>query len=168
MKQLQIINPENVTEDEVKNYRVREAARAVVIDQDGKIAMLHVSKENYYKLPGGGVKEGEDILIALDRECKEEIGCEIEVLSELGMITEYRKIFGLKQTSYCYMAKLKGEKGIPEFTKKEDLKGFKEVWLSYKEAVLMMKESQAVSEEGRMYIVPRDMIVLEEAKNYLN
>lgn len=168
MKQIKLINPENVTEEEVKDYKVREAARAIVVDGEGKVAMLHVSKENYYKLPGGGVEKGEDILLALDRECKEEIGCGIEVISELGMIIEYRKMFGLQQISYCYMAKLKGEKGKPEFTKKESSKGFMEVWLSYEEAVKMIRESSATSKEGELYIVPRDTILLEEAKIYLN
>ncbi|MFA6355353.1 MAG: NUDIX domain-containing protein [Candidatus Paceibacterota bacterium] len=167
MKQIKLINPENVTEEETNDYKVREAARAIVVDKDGKVAMLHVSKENYYKLPGGGVEKGEDILLALKRECKEEIGCEIEVTSELGMITECRKMFGIKQISYCYMAKLKGEKGTPDFTKKESSKGFKEVWFSYEEAVKAMKESQATSKEGRIYIVPRDTFILEEAKTYL-
>jgi len=26
----------------------------------GKIAFLHVTKENYYKLPGGEIEDGED------------------------------------------------------------------------------------------------------------
>ena len=56
MKQLKLINPENVSEEEVKNYSVREAVRAVVFDEDKKVALLYVSKENYYKIPGGGIE----------------------------------------------------------------------------------------------------------------
>jgi hypothetical protein len=50
MKQLAIINPEHVSEEEVKTYATREAARAIVIDAEGKIALLHVSNKGYYKL----------------------------------------------------------------------------------------------------------------------
>jgi 8-oxo-dGTP pyrophosphatase MutT (NUDIX family) len=96
MKLIKIINPENVSEEEVKGYRTREAGRAVVFDDEGKVALLSVSKENYYKLPGGGVEEGEDKITALHRECQEEIGCDVEIVNELGFIVEYRKIFTLK------------------------------------------------------------------------
>ena len=56
----------NVSEEEVKNYRVREAGRAVVMDRDGMIALLHVTKESYYKLPGGGIEETEDKIITIE------------------------------------------------------------------------------------------------------
>ena len=167
MKELKLINPENVTEEEVKGYRVREAARAIVVDEDGKIALLHVTNENYYKLPGGGLEGSEDKLIALQRECQEEIGCDVEVINEIGSIVEYRKIFNLKQTSYCYLAKLKGEKGTPDFTDHEKEKGFKQVWLTYDEAIKSLIESTVANMEGSAYIVPRDTAFLEESKVYL-
>ena len=50
MKDLGLLNPENVSEEEARTYPVREAVRAVVIDNEDKIALLHVSKRNYYKL----------------------------------------------------------------------------------------------------------------------
>ena len=164
MKQLKLINPENVSEEEIKKYLVREAGRAVVVDEDKKIALLHVSKENYYKLPGGGIEEGEDKMSALKRECLEEIGCNVEVINEIGSIVEYRKIFNLKQTSYCYLAKVKGQKGMPDFTENENEKGFEQVWLSYDEALKALTESKATSIEGNSYIVPRDTTFLKEAK----
>ena len=167
MKLLKTINPENVSEEEVKSYRTREAGRAVVFDKDGNVALLHVTNENYYKLPGGGIEEGEDKIIALYRECQEEIGCDVEIIKEIGYIIEYRKIFTLKQTSYCYLAKVKGEKGIPDFTDSEKEKGFEIVWLSYDQAIRVLNESKAGSVEGGSYIVPRDLAFLKESKNYL-
>jgi len=167
MKQLKLINPENVSEEEIKKYLVREAGRAVVVDEDKKIALLHVSKENYYKLPGGGIEEGEDKMSALKRECLEEIGCNVEVINEIGSIVEYRKIFNLKQTSYCYLAKVKGQKGMPDFTEKERNKGFEQIWLSYDEALKALIESKATSIKGNAYIVSRDTTFLKEARKYL-
>ena len=167
MKELKLINPDNVTEEEVKGYDVREAARAVVFDTEVKIALLHVSKENYYKLPGGGLEADEEIIFALERECKEEIGCEIEVINEIGSIIEYRKIFNLKQTSFCYLAKLKGEKGVSNFTDNEKEKGFEPVWLTYDEAIKALTESTVTNMERSSYIVPRDTAFLEKAKEYL-
>ena len=167
MKQLKLINPENVSGEEVKNYKVREATRAVVFDEEGKIVLLHVIKENYYKLPGGGVEETEDKMISLRRECQEEIGCDIDVIGEIGSIVEYRKIFNLKQISYCYLAKIKGQKGTPNFTEDEKNNGFEQVWLPYNEALKVLTKTKATSIEGSAYIVPRDTIFLEEAKKYL-
>lgn len=167
MKLIKIINPEDVSEEEVQSYRTREAGRAVVFDDDNKVALLHVTKENYYKLPGGGIEDGEDKISALYRECQEEIGCDIDIINELGFIVEYRKIFTLKQTSYCYLAKVKGPKGKPDFTDSEKEKGFEVVWLSYEEAIRVLNESKAVSIEGGSYIVPRDIAFIEEARIYI-
>jgi len=168
MKELKLINPENSSEEEVKNYLVREAVRTVVIDEDGMVALLHVSKENYYKLPGGGVEGAEDKITALRRECQEEIGCDIEVIDEIGFIVEYRRIFNLRQISYCYLAKVKGKKGTPKFTNEETKGGFKEIWLTYEDARRALVESEAVTFEGMAYIVPRDLTFLEEARSSHN
>lgn len=166
MKLLKLINPENASEDEVKGYKTREAMRVVAIDGDGKIALLYVGRENYYKLPGGGIEEDEDKdkITALRRECKEEIGCDIEILNEIGYIVEYRKMFNLRQTSYCYLVKVKGEKGKSSPTEEEIKRGCKEVWLSYDDAIKALYESKTTYKEGSLYILPRDIAFLEEAK----
>lgn len=167
MKQLLLINPENVTDEEVKDYPVREAARAIVVDTNNQIALLRVSKNGYYKLPGGGIEESEDRMQALQRECLEETGSEIEVIQEVGSIVEYRKMFHLKQVSYCYLARLKGEKGKPEYTNEELERGFEQVWLPFNEALSTLKRSVTKQVEAREYIVPRDAAFLEAAKKLL-
>jgi len=167
MKELAVINPENASQEEVRTWPVREAARAVVVDRNGKVALLHVSKRNYYKLPGGGLEGTESKFEGLKRECLEEIGCDIEILGEIGSIVEYRKMFSLTQISYCYLAKVKGEKGIPSFMGDEIADGFMPVWLSYKEARHALAQSKATTFEGSAYMVPRDTVFLKEAEKYL-
>jgi 8-oxo-dGTP diphosphatase len=164
MKLLKIINPENVSEGKVNAYPVREAVRAIVVDNEGKVALLHVKKENYYKLPGGGIEESEDKMVALHRECLEEIGCNVEVMSEVGMIVEYRKMYSLKQISYCYLVKVEGEKGDSSFTEEELGREFEQVWLPYEKAADVLSENNATSPEGRDYIVPRDITFLKAVK----
>lgn len=166
-KKLALINPENVSKTEGESYPVREAARAVVIDRQNMVALLHVVNQQYYKLPGGGIEKSEDKETALKRECKEEIGSEIEIVSEIGCIVEYRKIFNLKQISYCYLAKLKGKKGVPSYTDEEMANGFKQIWLPYERALDLISNNAARNIEGRDYIVPRDMLFLKAAQNYL-
>ena len=56
--------------EDKSNIRLREAVRAIVL-RNGKIAILYVSKENYHKLPGGGIEQGENLQEALEREIME-------------------------------------------------------------------------------------------------
>lgn len=163
MKFLLTLNPENATEDEIKLYKTRTAVRAVVFDSEGKIAILNVAKQSYHKLPGGGIEQGENELEALRRECREELGCDIKIYGEVGEIIEYRKIFGLKQISSCYLAKVVGKKGTPEFTLDELADGFQVIWLPPKDAIILFMSETAKNDEGRLYIVPRDRTFLDEA-----
>jgi 8-oxo-dGTP pyrophosphatase MutT (NUDIX family) len=166
MEQIALINPENVSKSEASNYRLREAARAIIFDDQNQIALLHATKNHYYKLPGGGIETGEDRCNALKRECKEEIGCEIEIIGELGFVVEYRKKYELKQISYCYTAKLSGEKGVPDLTESEIAEGFETVWVPYEEAKKLVSESNPTVYEG-MYMVPRDAVILAVAVDFL-
>ncbi|MBO4872758.1 MAG: NUDIX domain-containing protein [Lachnospiraceae bacterium] len=52
---------------------VRDSARSVIIS-DGRIAMVHGLKYDYYKFPGGGIRAGEDPVDAMIRETEEEAG----------------------------------------------------------------------------------------------
>jgi len=113
MRLLKTINPENINEESLHNWQYRKAARAIVFDVEGKVGLLHVKNRNYYKLPGGGIEEGESIELALDRECEEELGMKVKVQSEVGTIVEYRDQYKLHQTSYCYVAKIASEKTTP-------------------------------------------------------
>ncbi|MBQ9827289.1 MAG: NUDIX domain-containing protein [Lachnospiraceae bacterium] len=52
---------------------VRDSARSIII-RDGRPAMIHSMKFDYYKFPGGGIEDGEDPVDALLRETREEAG----------------------------------------------------------------------------------------------
>ena len=63
-----ILNPEHVTEAEAESHYHCEAARTIAIDSNRHIGLLHVTKEGYYKLPGGGIENGKDKITALKRD----------------------------------------------------------------------------------------------------
>lgn len=157
MKLIKLINPEKVLAQEAEKYPTRETVRALVFDESDNIAFLHVTRDQYFKLPGGGMEIGEDHLSALNRECLEEIGCEIEIASEIGKVVEYRKFCNLKQTSYCYLANLKGEKGRPNFMPDEMEEGSKEVWIPKDQALNLLLDYPGITLESSQYIVPRDI-----------
>ena len=146
----------------------REAVRAIIFDQDNNIALLHAAKNNYHKLPGGGVENGEDFVQALRREVMEEVGCEIENIKELGIIEEYRNKFSLHQLSYCFVANVKGEKGIPQLEADEIEEGFETVWLKIDEVVAIIEKEKEREHYASKFITKRDLIFLREVKKFLN
>lgn len=160
-----LINPEHVTTTQADGYRLRLAARAIVFNREGKIALLHVQRHHYYKLPGGGVKEGEDFETALTRECQEEIGCAVQITSVLGSTTEYRKIHGLKQISRCYIAEVTGKIEEPQFTPYEQKLSFAPLWCFPEKAFEWLSETNTKDIEGRDYIMPRDAFFLKKMLN---
>lgn len=141
-------------------YRERRAARALVFDEAGKIALLHVAKRNYHKLPGGGIEAGEDIERALQRELQEEIGCSAKNIRELGVVEEYRQKFSLHQISYCYLAELDGAKGNPHPEESELADGFQPVWLSLEEAIDILESERRVDDYEGRFICRRDLTFL--------
>jgi len=146
------------------DFRKRQAARAIVSDNDGRVVLLHVGKYNYHKLPGGGVEEGEDIEQALERELLEEVGCRVEITGELGEIAEYRDEWDMKQTSYCYLAKQIGEASLPDFTEKELSEGFAVVWAKNIADAISLLEQDTPEEYGGNFIRERDLTFLKAAQ----
>jgi 8-oxo-dGTP diphosphatase len=159
-------NPEKVTNEEVLSYNKREAARAVIFDAEGKVALLHVTRDKYYKLPGGGIEAGESKEDAVKRECLEEVGCYIEVGEYLGELTEYRRQIALNQTSFCYIAKVLGPKGEQHLEPGEIEEGHDLGWYTLEEALTLLRTAEPVDYEGP-FIVARDIVFLTEAKKIL-
>lgn len=142
----------------------RRASRAVVFDVDGNVALLHASKKNFHKLPGGGIEAGEDIETALRREVSEEIGCSVKNLRELGIVEEFRNQWALHQISYCFLADLDGEKGLPHLEEDEIADGFETVWVGIDEAIKILESEAPVEDYEGKFIQLRDLTLLREAK----
>jgi 8-oxo-dGTP pyrophosphatase MutT (NUDIX family) len=166
MRLLRTLNPDNLPPAALETLKLRQAARAIVFDDQQNIALLHVEKGGYYKLPGGGVEDGEDLIAALKRECLEELGCRVAVERELGFIIEYRGTHNLKQESYGCIAQLVGTKGIPSFTKKERADGFTVVRVPLYRAIDLVSQANIEDDQGR-FIVPRELVFLREAEALL-
>ncbi|MBB4826827.1 ADP-ribose pyrophosphatase YjhB (NUDIX family) [Sporosarcina luteola] len=69
--------------------RIRNSAKAIIVE-DGKLLALkmHENSGTYYILPGGGQEHGETLHQALRRECREEIGADVEI-GDLIFVREY-------------------------------------------------------------------------------
>ncbi len=80
----------------------RNSARSIII-KDGKIAMIHSLKYDYYKFPGGGIENGEDPVEAMIRETREEAGLIVVPGSvrEYGYVHRIQK--GNKDATECFI-----------------------------------------------------------------
>ena len=149
-------------EEKGVKYKIRKSARAVLFDGD-KIAILHVSKYGYHKLPGGGVKKEENLIDGLKREILEETGCTAEIKDEIGLIIEYRDEFEQIQISYCYFAKVIHNHQEQNFTEKEKSHGFVLKWTDIDTAISFIKNSKPTDYMGK-FVITRDLIFLNKAK----
>lgn len=170
MELLKEIPEKNQNKD--MTYELRKAARAVLLNDAKEMALLYVSKGNYHKLPGGGIEEGEDIYSALKREVKEEVGAEIEVLDEIGLIIEYRDGFGKYPTgqiqlSYCFYAKVVGKVGETSFSENELANGFELKWVPFNQGLELLKNDSSEDPLGQ-FIHKRDLAFIEKAKEIID
>lgn len=145
----------------------RRAARAVLYNAAGQVAVMHFTTTGSYKLPGGGIDEGEDTIDALHREIREETGYEITNIEELGEVEEYRYFCGMHQLSYCYTATAGNFVGT-ELTEKEQAGGMELHWFdTTAEAIAAIESGSKVDEEGSpiglKMMVLRDVAILEAA-----
>ena len=71
---------------------VRPSVRGIII-RDGRVAMVHSLKYDYYKFPGGGIEAGESLEEALLREVAEESGLRVipGSIREYGLVHRVQK-----------------------------------------------------------------------------
>ena len=81
---------------------VRNSARSIII-RDGKIAMIHSLKYDYYKFPGGGIENGENHVEAMIRETREEAGLVVrpETVREYGYVRRIQR--SDRDASECFI-----------------------------------------------------------------
>lgn len=93
----------------------RNSARSIII-RDGKVALIHSLKYDYYKFPGGGIENGENPVEAMIRETREEAG--LVVISE--SVKEYGYVHRIQrsdmdatecfiQDNYYYLCKARDQ-----------------------------------------------------------
>ena len=143
------------------DYTERRAVRVVVVAADDRVAIIHAHRDNYYKLPGGGVEDGEDHCKAGEREVAEETGARVAVQGDcVAVVEEYRN--DLHQVSYCYRGRLVDDRGQPELTDDEVADGLSHTWVPVHTALEAMASVEPTSVLGA-YIKERDTFLLREA-----
>lgn len=130
---------------DMKNYDingpkfVRPSVRGIII-HNGKIAMVHSLKYDYYKFPGGGLESGESNHEALIREVKEESGLTVipESVKEYGLV---RRIEAGRKNEIFYQENLYYLCETEDYTVEQELddyeadENFTLEWVSPEEAI---------------------------------
>jgi 8-oxo-dGTP pyrophosphatase MutT (NUDIX family) len=108
-------------------YPVRNSAKAIIMHKD---RLLLIEKNNgqgsYYLLPGGGQDKDEAITDALKRECREELGAEVEVgrlryiREYIGKNHEFAATDDLHQVEFMFECELVGEMDESRATNKDE------------------------------------------------
>ncbi len=143
------------------NYELRKSARAILLNDEGKMAVQYLQTYTFHKLPGGGLDAGESVKEALVREVAEEVGCACEIERPVGMVIEYRNKYKMIHLSFCFVAKVVGEIGEPKLEENEIKEGHTTLWLPAEEALAKMKSDVPKKFEG-YFILKRETTFLEE------
>lgn len=143
----------------------RNSARSIMI-RDGKAAMIHSQKADYYKFPGGGIENGEDPVEAMIRETREEAGLIVvpESVREYGYVhrvqrseTEASERF--VQDTYYYLCRAE-DTTVPQ--QLEDYEAREAFRLEYVEPLAAIdRNNRAKSSTHDRQMLDREVRVLE-------
>ncbi len=150
---------------------IRVISRALVLDEEGRVALHRIHRndifgdENYFETPGGGVDEGETLEQAVIRECKEELGEDIEVLQDLGVVKDAYNLIHRKNENHYFLCK-KLTQGEKHFVSEGDSLIQETLWVSLDEGIHLLRKQ---SDKGVSALVKaRELPILEEAKRILD
>ena len=96
---------------ENNNYRFNARTSAIIYDKTKTMVLLYKVNDgrDFYMLPGGRIKLGEDSKIAIDREIKEELDFELNYsLCALQENFIYKNGKNIMQYCFCYKAVYSG------------------------------------------------------------
>ena len=158
---------------DMKNYadsdtRIRRpSARAVIRVADGRLALVYSRKHQYYKFPGGGIRDDEDHAEALAREVREETGLRIRRVS----IREYGSVLRLQksgrqedtvfeQENFYYTCSAETAAGRQNLNAYEKESGFELQYVHAREAAAMNKACK-VQDDFDLVMIARDTATLE-------
>ena len=150
----------------------RQIARAIVFDDEGYLYFTRATRDDHFgkatliETSGGGVEKGEDLLSAIHRELREELGAEVEVVAKIGVVSDYYNLIHRHNVNHYYLCRATsfGEKHLmPDEIERFHLSTLR---LTFDEAEAEY-ERRACTPIGRL-IADRELPVLKRAREILN
>ncbi len=150
----------------------RNIARAVVYDEKGQFYFVRAERDDDFgeatliETAGGGVEEGEDLLAAVKRELKEELGVKVTVICKIGVVSDYYNLIHRHNINHYFLCRAEefGNKDLTE----DEINSFhlSTLKLSYEEAV-QEYEYRANTRLGKL-VANRELPVLHRAKEIID
>lgn len=150
----------------------RAIVRAIVFDDRGDFYFMRAVRDDDFgkatiiETAGGGVEPGEDLLEAIKRELKEELGAEVEVICKIGVVSDYYNLIYRHNINNYYLCRAKAF-GDTHMTQ-DEIERFhlSTLKLSYENAVREY-EKCSNSKLGRL-IANRELPIVRRAKELLD
>lgn len=150
----------------------REIARAIVYDKLGNFYFVRAIRDDDFgkatliETAGGGVEQGEDLITAIKRELREELGVHVDVVCKIGVISDYYNLIHRHNINNYFLCQINafGEKDLTI----DEIESFhlSTLKLTYDEAVSEY-ENRADTKLGRL-IANRELPILKRAKDILH
>ena len=150
----------------------RNIARAIVYDNNGTFYFVRAERDDDFgkatliETAGGGVEIDEDLLTAIKRELKEELGVLVEIVCKIGVVSDYYNLIHRHNINNYFLCKVKsfGEKNLTQ----DEIDNFhlSTLKLSYEEAVYEY-ESRKNTRLGTL-VANRELPVLFRAKEIID
>ena len=150
----------------------RQVVRAVVIDDCGYFYFVRAVRDDEFgkatliETSGGGVENGEDLIEAIKRELKEELGADVEVLCKLGIVSDYYNLIHRHNINNFYLCRAIsfGDKNLTQ--DEIDCFHLSTLKMTYDEA-LAEYEKCSDTKLGRL-IASRELPILKHAKTVID
>ncbi|MCR5461034.1 MAG: NUDIX hydrolase [Acetatifactor sp.] len=150
----------------------RRIARGICFDKDGYFYFVRARRDDDFgkatiiETAGGGVEAGEDLLEAIKRELSEELGVTVEVLCQIGTVSDYYNLIHRHNINNYFLCKVVsfGEKHLTQ----DEIESFhlSTLRLRFDEAVAEY-EKRRETKIGRL-IANRELPILRKAKELID
>ena len=150
----------------------RNIARAIVYDKSGQFYFVRAERDDDFgkatliETAGGGVEIGEDLLTAIQRELKEELGASVEVVCKIGVVSDYYNLIHRHNINNYFLCKVEsfGEKNLTQ----DEIDSFhlSTLKLSYEETV-QEYENRTNTRLGTL-VANRELPILHRAKEIID
>ncbi len=108
----------------------REKSCGCVIIKNNKVLLVYEKTAQYWGFPKGHMESGENEIETAQREIKEEVGLEVEIVTQKRYVLKYTIDNEIYKTTVLYVAKPKNEQIKIQESEIEKAK-----WYSFKEAL---------------------------------
>lgn len=150
----------------------RMIVRAIVYDDDGILWFVRAVRSDEFgpatliETSGGGVEPGEDLIAAIRRELKEELGAEVDVVAKIGVVSDYYNLIHRHNINNYYLCKVRafGDRHLT----RDEIEAFhlSALKMTYEDAVREYG-NRTDSGLGRL-IAQRELPILRRAKEMID